>query len=213
MVPPRGSEGPGTGFAGEWNVRRIGACDTNLMLILSTLNPFDWLLIAIVVYSTVIAFVRGFFREIFSLVGLVAGILLASWNYPLLADRLSRWIPWTTAQIVSFLLIALLVMVLCGIAGRLLSSTAKSIGLGFFDRVLGGVFGLVRGCLLGVALLMAGAAFLPHAKYIRDSQLSDYFLEGAHAVSFVVPTNLQHHIREGVILLKHGTPDWIKPSK
>lgn len=184
-----------------------------IMLNLYALNPFDWFLIAVVVYSTVIAFVHGFFREVFSLVGLIAGILLASWNYPIVADRLGRWIPWATAQIVAFMLISILVMVLCGIAGKLLSSTAKSIGLGFFDRLLGGVFGLARGCLLGVAILMAGAAFLPHAKYIRDSQLSDYFLEGAHAVSFVVPTNLQHHIREGVIQLKHGTPDWIKQSK
>jgi membrane protein required for colicin V production len=179
----------------------------------STLNPFDWFLIAVVVYSTVLAFVHGFFREVFSLVGLIAGILLASWNYPVIGDRLARWIPWATAQIVAFLLIAILVMVLCGIAGKLLSSTAKSIGLGFFDRLLGGVFGLARGCLLGVAILMAAAAFLPHQRFIRDSQLSDYFLEGAHAVSFVVPTNLQHHIREGVIALKHGTPDWIKQSK
>ena len=177
---------------------------------ISTLNPFDWFLIAVVLYSTVIAFVHGFFREVFSLLGLVAGILLASWNYAILGDRLAHWIPWVTAQIVAFLLIAILVMVLCGIAGKMLSSTARSIGLGFFDRLLGGVFGLARGCLMGVAILMAGAAFLPHEKFIHDSQLSDYFLEGAHAVSFVVPTNLQHHIREGVIALKHGTPDWIK---
>jgi len=180
---------------------------------LSTLNPFDWFLIAVVAYSTVVAFVRGFFREVFSLVGLVAGILLASWNYGLVADRLARWIPWATAQIAAFLLIAILVMVLCGLSGKLLSSTARTIGLGFFDRLLGGVFGLARGCLLGVAVMMAAAAFLPHAKYIRDSQLSDYFLDGAHAVSFVVPTNLQHHIREGVAELKHGAPDWIKQSK
>jgi membrane protein required for colicin V production len=161
----------------------------------------------------VVAFVHGFFREIFSLVGLVAGILLASWNYPLVADRLARWIPWATAQIVAFLLIAILVMVLCGFSGKLLSSTAKTIGLGFFDRLLGGVFGLARGFLLGVVVMMAAAAFMPRDRYIRDSQLADYFLAGAHAVSFVVPTNLQHHIREGVAELKHGAPDWIKQSK
>jgi membrane protein required for colicin V production len=180
---------------------------------LSTLNPFDWFLIAVVVYSTVIAFIRGFFREIFSLAGLVAGILLASWNYELVADRLLRWIPWATAQIAAFLLIAILVMVLCGTAGKLLSSTARTIGLGFFDRLLGAVFGLARGCLMGVAVLMAAAAFLPRARYIRDSQLADYFLDGAHAVSFVVPTNLQDHIRAGAAELKHGAPDWIKQPK
>ncbi len=180
---------------------------------LSSLNPFDWFLIAVIAYSTVVAFMRGIFREVFSLVGLVAGILLASWNYPLLGDRLAYWIPWATAQIVSFLLIAIAVMVLCGIAGKLLHNTAKTIGLGIFDRLLGAVFGAVRGCLLGVAVMMAAAAFLPQEKFIQTSRLSGYFLDGAHAVSFMVPINLQQHIRQGMTALKHSTPYWIKQSK
>lgn len=185
---------------------------------LSKLNPFDWFLIAVVAWSTVTAFVHGFFREVFSLAGLVAGILLASWNYPVLGDRLARWIPWATAQIAAFLLIAVVVMVLCGLLGKLLSRTAKTIGLGFFDRLLGGVFGFARGFLMGVAIMMAAAAFLPGERFIRDSQMSDYFLEGAHAVSFVVPANLQNNIREGVRALqprglKHKTPNWIKRSR
>jgi membrane protein required for colicin V production len=170
---------------------------------LRSLNPFDWFLVGILVYSTIVAFVRGFFRETFSLVGLIAGILLASWYYPILGTRLAAWMPWSTAQLVSFLLIAIVVMVLCGLGGSLLSRTAKTIGLGFVDRMLGAVFGFARGCLLGVLILMGAAAFFPHEKYIRDSQLSGYFLEGAHAISFVVPTNLQEHIRAGVLQLTH----------
>ena len=45
------------------------------------MNLFDWFLIAILAYSTVIAFMRGIIRELFSLGGLIAGILLASWYY------------------------------------------------------------------------------------------------------------------------------------
>lgn len=180
---------------------------------LGSLNPFDWFLLAVVAYSTITAFVRGFFREAFSLAGLVAGILLASWNYPVVGAWLGRWIPWTTAQIVAFLAIAITVMVVCGIAGKLLHSTAKTIGLGFVDRTIGAVFGLARGCLMGVAILMAAAAFLPKARFIRESALSGYFLAGAHAVSFVLPTNLQAHIREGSLQLQHNPPDWIKRSR
>jgi membrane protein required for colicin V production len=76
--------------------------------------------------------------------------------------------------------------------------------------MLGAVFGFARGCLLGVLILMGAAAFFPHEKYIRDSQLSGYFLEGAHAISFVVPTNLQQNIRDGAHELQHKAPDWIK---
>jgi membrane protein required for colicin V production len=177
---------------------------------LRSLNPFDWFLVGVLAYSTIMAFVRGFFRESFSLVGLIAGVLLASWYYPVVGSRLAQWIPWSTAQLISFLLIAVTVMVLFGLGGSLVSRTAKTIGLGFVDRALGAVFGFARGCLLGVLILMGAAAFFPQEKYIRDSQLSGYFLEGAHAVSFVVPANLQQHIRQGAFELQHRAPDWIK---
>jgi membrane protein required for colicin V production len=178
-------------------------------------NPFDWLLIAILVYSTVVAFLRGFFREIFSLVGLVAGILLASWNYPIVAERLVGWlaIPFATAEIAAFLLIVVIVMVLCGLAGRLLSTTARTIGLGFLDRLMGAAFGFGRGFLMGVAVMMAAAAFVPQSAWLKNSQLSLYFLEGAHAVCFVVPTQLQERVRMGALDLKHSYPNWIKPPR
>jgi len=64
------------------------------MIDLRTLNPFDWFLIAILAYSTIMAFLRGFFRETFSLIGLIAGILVASWYYAPLAVRIARWMPW-----------------------------------------------------------------------------------------------------------------------
>ena len=41
------------------------------MIALQALNPFDWFLIAVLLYSTIAAFMRGFFRETFSLVGLI----------------------------------------------------------------------------------------------------------------------------------------------
>jgi membrane protein required for colicin V production len=180
------------------------------------MNLFDWFLAAIVAYSTISAFVRGILLELFSLGGLIAGILIASWNYSSFAalitsifGRLIHLLP-STWNIISFLLIAIGVMIMCGIAGRLLRRTAHTIGLGFFDRILGALFGLARGCLLGVAILMTAAAFLPQSTWVSNSQLSPYFLEGVHAVSFVVPQQLQQQLLNGIAQLKHNAPDWIK---
>jgi membrane protein required for colicin V production len=176
------------------------------------MNLFDWILIALLAYSTIMAFLRGIILELFSLGGLIAGILLASWNYKHIADLLSRLITTpATAQIVAFLLIAVGIMVLSTLLGKALNRTAHAIGLGFFDRLLGAVFGLARGCLLGVALLMAIAAFQPHSTWIENSRLSSYFLAGAHAVSFVVPHDLQQQILNGAQQIKHNAPDWINP--
>ena len=176
------------------------------------MNLFDWVLIAILAYSTIMAFLRGLILELFSLGGLIAGILLASWNYSQIAGYLGRLITTpATAQIVAFLFIVVLVMVLCTLIGKAFNRTAHAIGLGFFDRLLGAAFGLARGCLFGVAILMAIAAFRPHSAWIENSQLSSYFLAGAHAVSFVVPHDLQQQILNGAQQIKHNAPRWINP--
>jgi membrane protein required for colicin V production len=176
------------------------------------MNLFDCFLIALLAYSTIVAFLRGIILELFSLCGLIAGILLASWNYKRLADLLGHLIKTPSiAEIVAFLLIIIGVMVLCTLLGKALNRTAHAIGLGFFDRLLGALFGFARGCLFGVAVLMAIAAFLPHSAWIANSRLSSYFLGGAHAVSFVVPHDLQQQILRGAQQLKHSAPGWIKP--
>jgi len=176
------------------------------------MNLFDWFLVAMLAYSTIMAFLRGIILELFSLGGLIAGILFASWNYSLVAGYLSRLITTpATAQIVAFLFLVVAVMVLSTLLGKAVNRTAHAIGLGFFDRLLGAVFGFARGCLFGVAILMAVAAFRPHSTWAENSRLSPYFLAGAHAVSFVVPYDLQRLIRTGIEQLKHTAPDWIKP--
>ncbi len=180
------------------------------------MNIFDWFLIAVLAFSTITAFLRGILLELFSLGGIIAGILLASWNYGQFAAILSSLInPLHNAEpstwnIISFLLIAIGVMVLCGIAGNMLRRTAHTIGLGFFDRLFGALFGFARGCLIGVALMMAAAAFLPQSAWVSNSRLSPYFLAGVHAVSFVVPQHLQQQLLEGIAQFKHNAPDWIK---
>jgi membrane protein required for colicin V production len=175
------------------------------------MTAFDWLLLAPLVYSTVQAFLRGLVRELFSLFGLIAGVLLAAWNYTRLAVPLAAFISNpAVANVVAFLLIAIGIMIAATIAGRLIHTTAHAIGLGFFNRLGGAAFGLLRGCLIGVSILMAISAFLPGTEWVKNSRLAPYFLAGAHAVSFVVPHDLEQLILDGATQIKHNAPDWIK---
>ena len=134
-----------------------------------SLTAFDWLLVVLVAFSTIAAFRRGIIKVLFSLGGLLAGILIASWNYVALAARLHRWITsYPTAEVAAFLLLVVLIMVLFTLAAGLLRKTVSAVGLGLFDRLFGAVFGLLRGVLLGVALMMAIAAFAPRSSWLRD---------------------------------------------
>ena len=188
------------------------------MNVLSSFSFLDWVLIAILIYSTATAFLRGIVLELFSLGGLIAGILIASWNYQRLALPLHHLLnslfklSLSVCDILAFILIVIAVMLLAALLAKLIRGTAHTIGLGFFDRVLGAIFGVLRGCLIGVCLLMTVAAFLPQSRWAAKSRLAPYFLAGVHAVSFVVPVGLQQQLLNGIAQLKHNAPDWIKQA-
>ena len=86
------------------------------------MNLFDWFLIAIVAYSIVMAFLRGIILELFTLGGLIIGILIASWNYYYVARYLERIIASpAAAQILAFLLIVVGIMILSTLLGKALN--------------------------------------------------------------------------------------------
>jgi membrane protein required for colicin V production len=175
------------------------------------MNPLDWLLAILLTYSVVRAAMRGFFQESFALAGLIVGFLLACWLYVDAAKRLSGLITSPPlAQLAGFLLVLAATMVLATLLGKVLRRTASAVGLGFMDRLLGAAFGLVRGALLGVAILLSFTAFLPTGQWMQNSLLAPYFLEAAHAVSFVMPSDLKHRLMDGVDRIKHTSHDWIK---
>ena len=182
-------------------------------LVPASLTSFDWFLVIVAGVSTLFAFMKGFIRVLFSLVGLTVGLLLASWNYVRLATWLERWVSsMAAAEAVGFVVILCGVMIVFSLAAGFVRRTAKAVGLGFVDRVLGAGVGLARGVLLGVAAMAAVAAFDPHSRLTKNSVLAPYFLAGARAVSFVVPTHLQQQMSEGTRHLVEKSPDLVRRS-
>jgi len=180
---------------------------------IANLNALDWLLALILLYSIVRAILRGFILEAFALGGAVLGFLCACWFYEGLADQLAGLITKPQlAQLVAFLLIVVAIMIIAALLGKFLRRTASAIGLGFFDRLLGALFGLLRGAILGAILLLAITAFLPTGQWIKTSSLAPYFLRAIHAVSFIMPSDLKDKLLDSIDRLKHNSPRWIKPG-
>lgn len=177
------------------------------------MNPLDWFLAIVLVYSTVKAFIQGFFREAFALGGIIIGLFLAAWFYAPAAVHLAGLIAAPQiAQCAAFLLILAATMIVAAITGKLLHKTASAVGLGLLDRFGGAAFGFIRGCMLGLAVLMAVTAFLPTAPWIKNSLLTPYFLRASHVVSFLLPQDLKEKLIAGADRIKHTAPDWIKPA-
>lgn len=179
---------------------------------LANFNAFDWTLVAIVVLSMALAFRRGLVRAIFALLGFIGGFLVATWFYTdvgqwVLACRIRMSVQ--TARIVAFVVIVLVVAMLVDQAGRLLQRLLRTVGLGFFDRLLGAAFGFARGCLIAIAALMVATTVAPQSGAVKNSELTPYLFAVTHDVSFLVPEYLQELMASGAFSINHDSPVWI----
>ena len=173
----------------------------------------DWVLLAVVLASIIQAVRAGFLREAFGLAGLVLGYLLAAWKYGSLAGWLESFLKSQAfSEVAGFLAIFLGVTILASIAGRVARWAAKESGLSFVDRILGGVLGLVRGCLIVIVVLMAMTAFSPASQWLQDSLLAPYFLVVGRAAIWVAPSEMRARFYQGLDLLHHAAQP-IAPGK
>jgi membrane protein required for colicin V production len=170
-------------------------------------TPLDWVIIGIFVVSFITAVMNGFFVELFSIFGLIAGVIVAGMYYTQFARWLSPYIHSVpAADAAAFLLIAIGVLIAAGIVGRIVRWLLRKVGLGWADRLLGLVFGAVKGCVLATALAMAVAAFFPDRPWVLHSQLLPYFVGAAHQGSSVVPGTLGEKVRHGVRIFRKESP-------
>ncbi len=171
----------------------------------------DWVIAAVVLMTVANAARKGFFVEAFSLAGIVLGLLLASWNYPRALPWFVGWLrPWALAETAAFLAIAIGVMVVAGLLGRVIRWSARSIGLGWADRLLGAGFGLVKGGVLVTLGVMLLAAFWPDDSWLRGSELAPYFLAAARQTTIVTPAALGERVKRGVRLLHEQEQGWTR---
>jgi membrane protein required for colicin V production len=138
------------------------------------MTPVDIILIAIVFISMLFGAIRGFLRESVALLGWLVGLWLA-WRYaPSLEPYLGGALAGTELQVWVARLILLLATVIAawlvgGLLGYLVQRSGLTLGL---DRLLGGVFGLVRGAVIvGFAVMLADAAQLRGEEWWKSSKL------------------------------------------
>lgn len=142
-----------------------------------TLMWLDYVLLGIVVVSIVIGVIRGFVREIISVAVWVAAFWVAIVYGPQVADRLAPFVDSELLRLVvgfaALFIAVLLVGSLLGYIGRLLVGKT---GLTGTDRLLGMVFGGVRGALLvGLFVLGAGLTAIPQEPWWETSRVVEVY--------------------------------------
>ncbi|MGB8261461.1 MAG: CvpA family protein [Terracidiphilus sp.] len=177
------------------------------------MEPVDWIIVIVIGLAVMGGLTQGFFRSIFSLGGLIAGLLLAAWNYDRVAALVLPLVRIeAVANAIGFLLIALAVMAIAGIAGKMLSRTVHHMGLGCLDRLAGGAFGFLQGALLVTLVVWVAVAFFPHARWLEEAKLPKVFFGACHLSTQVSPEELAGRVRDGLKALEDESPKWMRPG-
>ncbi|AOV17363.1 colicin V production CvpA [Acidihalobacter aeolianus] len=163
------------------------------------MNGADILIVAIMVVSVIVSLFRGFVRESLSL----ATWALAIWLALEFSDRLAAILPGAIhSQIlrlwVAFGLLFIITLVLGALFNNLAAQLIKRTGLSGTDRALGVFFGLVRGALLVILLvLLAGLTTLPQENWWHHSYLLEHFQRVAIWLRGYLPPRLADQISYG----------------
>jgi uncharacterized membrane protein required for colicin V production len=96
-----------------------------------------------------------------------------------------------------FLVLFLATMVVGALVELAAHKLIKTAGVQWFDRFLGGIFGLVCGVLVDAVLLMALLAFAIKPDAVRQSALAPYVTTGTRVVALIMPGNLRAQFHLG----------------
>ena len=122
----------------------------------SDVNWVDTAVLAVVAISAIVAFTRGFVREVLGIAAWVGAFFFASATVGYVRDTVRGWIGNPDiADPAAYAGMFLVGLVVLSIVVGMVGSAVRTSFLGGVDRTLGVVFGIVRGAVLVAALYVA----------------------------------------------------------
>lgn len=157
---------------------------------------FDFAVLGIIALSVLLSVIRGLLREVLALAAWVVAFLAAN----VLAGTVAPWLfdaisseEWRL--LAGFIIVFVAVLIVMSLVAMLVSKLVKSAGLALEDRLLGGVFGLARGLLIVmVVVLLAGLTPLPRQAVWRNAVLSNPLVAFAGQIRAWLPAALAQRI-------------------
>ena len=156
----------------------------------------DLVVIGIIAISILVGAIRGFIKEAFSLAVWAAAFLVAFQYSGALALQLESHIELPSARTaLAFSGLFLVVLLIGGLVTFLVGKLVEKTGLSGTDRLLGGVFGGIRGLVLVLVLmLVAGLTPVPQDPWWQSSRSIQSLLPLAEWSAQFLPDYILEHM-------------------
>ena len=156
----------------------------------------DWIFIAVLVVSLVVGAWRGLVYELLSLVNWIAAFVLAQWFAP----DAAHYLPLANATEVvryaaGFVVVFIAALFAGGLIAFLVRKLIAAVGLRPVDRVLGSVFGVVRGVVVLLALtVVAGMTPVVKSPWWQESTGADVAVVVLKGLKPVLPVEFGKYL-------------------
>lgn len=162
------------------------------------MTAFDFAVIAISLISLSLGLWRGLVYEVLSLLGWPLAFVLSR----MFAGDVAPMMPGAEGAVriaLAYAAVFIAALIVWAILVWLVSKLVKAAGLGWLDRILGGVFGIVRGALVVLVLVwLAGLTQMPEQPFWRTAQTSRMAEDAALLTKAWLPDSIARRIRYGI---------------
>ncbi|MGD9739018.1 MAG: CvpA family protein [Bauldia sp.] len=162
---------------------------------------FDFIVIVIVLISAVLAMVRGFVREVLSIISWVVAAAAAYFLYEYLLGLInpSPIEDVTLATIISVAVIFIVVLIIATYITMKIADAVIDSRIGALDRLFGFLFGVVRGLLLVVIAFAFFTWLVPlnQPPWIANAQSTPFLTDLRDRLVALLPEDWEETLMEG----------------
>jgi membrane protein required for colicin V production len=159
-------------------------------------NWIDVILISILALTSILGIVKGFVKQVFGLLAVIVGLILALSFYSQVSRLYLRFVAnEVLAHFLGFLTIFLIVLCLGWVSSYLLSKFIKG-PLKLLNNILGGGLGFLKGILICGVIVFALLVFPISKKALKESVLSPVCLQLTRAIVSLIPQELKEKFKE-----------------
>ncbi len=160
------------------------------------MNVFDIIIAVLLIYTFVRGFTKGFFVEIASLIALVGGVYGAIHFSYFAGELLEEHVDWNEnyVALTAFAITFIGIVVAVSFLGKMFTKVADFAALGLANKILGGVFALVKSVVILSVIFVFFARVNKTIPFVGKDTLEESILY--NPVKDIVPTIFPSIIRE-----------------